>query len=119
MEKNIFRVFIISLFLMSFQGGKDCTKLPNIFSNYQQACTLVKSSVFRLHENVDTSNSSWIRAANYYSCDSKTGFLIIKADQTEYIHQNVPINVWYAFKNASSFGSYYSSNIKGRYAIKL
>lgn len=119
MNHFIFKVLLLSLFLMSFQGEKDCTNLPNTFSSYEQASNLVKSSVFKLHENVNTSKSSWIRAVNYYSCDSKKGFLIIKTDQGEYIHQNLPIEVWREFKNASSFGSYYSDNIRGNYKLNL
>lgn len=99
--------------------GQDCKNIPTSFSSYEQAIRLVKSSAFKVKETVDTSRSSWIRGATYYSCDSRTGFLIIKTDDREYIHQAVPIEVWRGFKNAQSFGSYYSNNIKGNYSLVL
>ena len=116
-------IVILSIILLigalQITCGQDCNKLSTSFTSYTQASQLIKSSTFKMHESVNTSKSSWVRGADYYSCDSKRGFLIIKTDGSEYIHQNVPIEIWREFKTASSFGSYYSNNIRGRYGISL
>ncbi|MBW1613973.1 MAG: KTSC domain-containing protein [Deltaproteobacteria bacterium] len=117
-NKIILLIFLISL-ISQISYSQDCKTLPTIFDSYQQATRLVKSSKFKIKETLDTSKSSWIRGATYYSCDGEEGFLILVTDDKEYIHQNVPINVWNGFKNASSFGSYYSRNIKGKYQLQL
>lgn len=96
-----------------------CNRLPQTFKSYNQALTLIKSSKFKISESVNTSKSSWIRGASYYSCDKITGFLIVVTDEKEYIHKNVPLEIWNQFKNANSFGSYYSQNIKGRYRLTI
>ena len=113
--------FLLFYLLIPFEPsfGQDCNKIPSSFRSYEQAVQIVKSSTFKIRESVNTSKSSWIRAASFYSCDSQKGFLIIRTDDREYIHQNVPIEVWRGFKNASSFGSYYSNNIRGRYRLIL
>ena len=99
--------------------GQDCNKLPASYTSYVQASQLIKSSTFKMHESVNTSKSSWVRGADYYSCDGQEGYLIIKADDRDYIHQNVPIDTWNGFKKASSFGSYYNNFIKGNYRLTL
>ena len=55
----------------------------------------------------------------YYSCDSKTGYLLITTAKKTYAYDNVPIEIWNKFKNADSFGKFYLSNIKGRYRLYL
>ena len=120
-KTTLFFIFLIIGLCLSFQPsiGQDCNKIPSSFNSYAQANQIVKASTFKLKESVNTSKSSWIRGATYFSCDLKMGFLIIVTDAKEYTHQNVPIEIWRGFKNATSFGSYYNSYIKGRYPLIL
>lgn len=100
--------------------SQDCPTLPESFTSYSQAIDFVKQSHFRIHETANTSNSSWITSAKYYSCDGISGFLIYTTNRGyEYIHKGVPINVWEEFKNASSKGSYYDHNIRHKYRLRL
>lgn len=108
----------ISLIIISC-SSKSCNELPTPFSNYEQAITEIKSTGFSLEDSVDTSRSSFIKSASFYSCDSKVGYLIIGIRSTEYIYQNVPISVWEELKEADSFGSFYNNNIKGNYIISI
>lgn len=64
-------------------------------------------------EYLDTSKSSFVRAAWY---DSQDGDLILKLDDTSYQYCDVPTSRWSEFKKADSFGKYYNSNIKGSYS---
>jgi len=117
-NKYILFILLIGLF-SQISYGQDCKTLPRTFDSYQQATRLVKSSKFKIKETLDTSKSSWIRGATYFSCDGESGFLIFRTDSREYIHQDVPIDIWNGFKNASSFGSYYNRYIKGKYQLLL
>jgi hypothetical protein len=117
--KSILLVIILLSEINYFCIGQNCNNIPSSFNSYAEATQLVKSSNFKIKESVNTSKSSWIRGATYYSCDSKKGFLIIRTDDREYIHQNVPIETWNGFKNASSFGSFYNNYIKGNYRVVL
>jgi hypothetical protein len=118
------RIFILFLCTLIFSigltaYGQDCNNLPTTFASYDQAVSLVKASTFKTKESVDTSKSSWIRGVTFYSCDGVKGFLILKTDSREYIHQNVPIEVWRGLKNADSFGNYYNNYIRGKYILML
>ncbi len=111
---------ILLLEILTSCKSQDCRNLPDRFSSYSQAVSLVKRSSFKIEETANTSNSSWITSAKYYSCDGSTGYFIYTTNKgAEYIHKAVPISVWKGFKTATSKGLYYNTNIKNRYQLKL
>lgn len=111
-------LFFITLLLCSC-SGTDCNKLPATFSSFSEADKQIENSQFAFKDEVNTDKSSWIRGAKYFSCDNQTGFFIMTTDKQDYLYQNLPIDIWTGFKNASSFGQYYNSNIKHRYQLQL
>ncbi len=112
-------IFVLITFLSLSAHCQDCRDFPNRFASYSQAISLIKSSKFNINESVNTSKSSWVKSAHYYSCDGRTGFFIIEAKGRKYIHANMPFIIWRQFKRASSFGSFYDHNIKGKYKLYL
>lgn len=98
---------------------QNCDSLPAHYSSYNQAMNIVRHTHFRIHETCNTSTSSWIRGAEYYSCDGQTGYFLFKTDKKWYIHSGVPISVWKGFEDASSRGSYYDHHIRYRYRFNL
>jgi hypothetical protein len=109
-------VLIIS-FTVSSCNSQDCKELPSSFDSYKHALSEVKSTDFKLEDSVNTSRSSVIESANFFSCDGNNGYLIIEIRNTEYIYQNVPIAVWESFKNVDSFGRFYNRKINGSYKL--
>lgn len=99
--------------------GNSCADLPATFASYQDALNHVRSASFRISEEQNTDESSWVRGAEFYSCDGATGYFILKTDHQDYIQADVPVAIWQGFKEASSFGSYYTVNIKRRYRLSL
>jgi hypothetical protein len=99
--------------------GQSCKNIPAHFNSYDEAVAFVKSASFEFKDNVNTSKSSWIRSASYYSCDGKTGYFIFSTDSKEYIHRGVPIQIWRGFKNATSFGRFYDLEIRHKYRFSL
>ena len=100
-------------------NAQDCKDLSTNFKSYSEAINKVENTDFELEESIDTSSSSWVSSADYYSCDSKKGYLLIGTSSRTYIHKNVPVSVWNSFKKASSFGSFYNRSIKGKYNLSL
>lgn len=99
--------------------GQDCETLPKTYSSYSVALSSIKMASFNYTDSVNTSSSSWITDANYYSCDETKGFLIIETSKKNYIFKNVPIQVWHNFKDASSFGKFYNKYIRGKYQLAI
>lgn len=116
---NLHFSLLIVLLTLTFNafGQIDCNKLPTSFSSYEEARIQIQKAKFNFTDNLNTSNSSWIRAASFYSCDRQTGFFIIKTDRETYIHRGMTLKIWVEFKNSPSFGSYYIKNIKDRYQL--
>lgn len=112
--------FLLLISCISFScHSQNCSTLPKNFISYNQAIRTIENTSFRISESVNTSKSSWINRAHYYSCDGKTGFFIIELKGKTYIHANMPISVWEGFKNAFSFGSYYDHYIRHKYFLSL
>ena len=116
------KALIISILLTAMLScrSQDCNKLPQHFSSYKEAISQVKNGAFKFKDEANTSRSSWIASAKYYSCDGKTGYFIYFTKRNyEYIHKGVPIEIWRQFKAASSMGSFYGADIKNKYRVDL
>jgi hypothetical protein len=104
------------LFLITSLQAQSCKDLPTNFNSYSEAVNRIEKATFQIKDKVTCYNSSWISKATYHSCDGKTGYFILYAQNGKsYIHKGVPLNIWKQFKVADSHGSYYSKNIKGKY----
>jgi hypothetical protein len=114
-------LLLLSLVILisSAQGQKNCASLKTKFKSYNEALIAIQNTKFLIEDEVNTSTSSWIRSASYYSCDGKVGYFILGTDKRDYIHANLPFAMWKAFKQANSFGSYYNTHIKNRYQLTL
>lgn len=115
--KHITLAIIILLTLTT--QAQECRTIRTEFQTYPQALLLIKSTDFEFTDSADTRKSDWIYGAEYYSCDGETGYFLITTAKKTYIHQGMPIRVWYEFKNAQSLGSYYSKRIRGNYQLRL
>lgn len=114
------QLLIASVWLLfSSCNSQNCSDLRKEFTSYEQAKKSISSTSFTFSDKCNTSKSSWILGAEYYSCDGKTGYFIIEAKSKNYIHSGVPIEMWHDFKNTNSFGSYYNRYLKGRYQLIL
>ena len=111
--------FLTLIFFISCSQKKNCDNLPKTFTNYNNAVEQIKSLDFEISESVNTSKSSWIRNASYYSCDGHTGFFILTTNNKEYLFSNLPYDVWKNFETAKSFGEFYNKEIRNKYILKL
>ena len=115
--KTLINILLFSLLIAC--NSTNCSEISKTFKTYNEAENTIESIDFKFVDDVDTSSSSWIRSANYYSCDGETGYFIYTTAKKKYIHENLPIDVWDNFKNAESFGSFYNKKIKHRYKLIL
>ncbi len=118
MKKYILSITVTVIFsLISY--SQDCKGLEKKFYNYEQAIKLIKKSNFAFTDKCNTSKSSWIVGAEYYSCDKKKGFFILYMKKAFYIHKDFPKSLWYQFKKATSFGKFYNAKIRKKYQLIL
>ena len=110
--------FILTLFVISCKG-QDCKFLKEDFKTYNKAQSVILSTNFAVEDSVNTSSSSWIKNANYFSCNNKFGYLILETSSKKYIFKEVPVKIWNEFKKADSFGRFYNQKIRSKYQFIL
>jgi len=108
----IIKIIFILIFFLGLNNKTE-------FSSYEEAQTWVITNPNFTKDTVDTTKSSWIREAEYYTDGSYSGYLILNMRGKEYIWEGVPLNVWEGIKQADSFGKYYHKHIKGRFILEL
>jgi len=112
-------LILLSIGILFFINTPSLALESTTFTSYDQAQTWVRTNPNFTKDSVDTSKSSWIRGAEYYTDGSGTGYLILNMKGKEYIWEGVPLNIWEGFKEADSFGKYYHNYIKGRFILEL
>lgn len=112
-------VLTLSLFTISCSQKEGCEQLSKQFETYDKAVNKIKSTRFKIEESANTSKSSWVKNASYYSCDGQKGFFILETSKKEYLFSDLPYEVWKDFKDAESCGSFYNENIRGKYNLSL
>ena len=97
-------LFVITMLVaLNSCFSRDCSELPAWFSSYKEAKTIISQTDFYFEDSVWAWRSSWIDRASFHSCDGQTGFLVIHANGRTYIHDKVPIQLLYEFKDAYSY----------------
>lgn len=119
-KRTMTRILLLFLVFILFTScnSSDCSRLTN-FASYNEAVGAIRKSDFKYSDKCDTSKSSWIYSAEYYSCDGDFGYFLLTTKTATYIHANMPKNIWKSFKNTDSFGSYYNLNIKGKFRLDI
>lgn len=98
--------------------AQPCKDLPDKFYAYSSAIRAIRAADFEYTDAIPDGSSSWIITAEYFSCDGNFGYFIFSTDKgNEYIHENVPKNLWNQFKQADSKGSFYDKHVKKRYRL--
>ena len=112
-------LFLLILIIFLSCSSQNCEDMPTTFTTYEEVISTIDETNFSFEDSVNTSKSTWIRNANYYSCDNITGFFMLITDKKKYVFENVPISIWKRFKNADSFGRFYNKNIRNKYHLYL
>lgn len=109
------------LFAFTSCNSQSCDQVNNKpFKSYSEAKEFVETYEFKFAAEEDLERSSWMRKANFYSCDGEVGYFVYETKNGEtYIYRNLPIYVWNGFKKANSPGSFYNDYIKGNYILTL
>jgi hypothetical protein len=97
-------------------GPNRTTGAEPAFQSYDEAMQYVRATY--PGESIETGRSSCITGAEYFNADGR-GYLILAMRGRDYIFAGVPVDVWNGFKQAPSLGSYYNSEIRGRYHFDL
>lgn len=119
MKNTLLIVFALAGFI-SCTSKTDCQQLSGTYNTFAEARKDITKANYPLKNIQSTPESSWIKRIEFYSCNQKDGYLIIYTTRAEeYIHAEVPLEVWDEFSASKSKGSYYNTNIVNRYPFQL
>jgi|SRR5581483_4855868 len=110
---------LIFLITISCRQKGNCDQLPKGFTSYEDAIEKITTVNFKIEEDANTSKSSWIRGASFYSCDETKGFFLLIIENHKYLYSEIPYSVWKEFENADSFGKFYNERIRHNYIFYL
>jgi hypothetical protein len=114
---HIFLLFLLVVILSSC-SNPNCSELPYSFESYENAIERIQGSTYEYSDNFTASESSWINSFEYFSCDGVTGYLIMHTGGREYLHSNVPIEIWLELMDSDSKGEFYNSNLRGKFQME-
>lgn len=111
------KVFVILLiFLIHSCKSKDCNRIPNSFSSFEEAINVIKNSNFKLRDSIIINEGSYIRSVKFYSCDLKFGYFFYSREfHFDYFCNDVPIRVWNEFKKNDNKSDFIKNKIYGKY----
>jgi len=92
-----------------------CDSLPEIFQNKAIALDQIRAAKFRFTQQFEIVRPSGFQGANYYSCDGKNGFLLVKNDNQNIIFKDVPTKIWEEFIQSNNMEGYFLKKIKQQY----
>lgn len=90
----------------------DCQELGDNFHDLEGALTAIKRSRFYYEQKIRTTRKSGLMEASYYSCDFKSGYLIIRYDSAEQLYWPVDMTLWERFQKSPDIDGFYIKEIK-------
>jgi hypothetical protein len=95
----------------------DCDSLDIALLSLDEAISKVENSKFRYQQQFKISRTYGVMSARYYSCNGKSGYLIMVVDKKNLIYLEVPKSVWDALITSSDINAYYKSEIEENYEL--
>ena len=72
----------------------NCDSLDLIEISLSESIALIRASTYRFDQSFRLTRKQGLQLGEYYSCDNKEGFLIIKYDGKESLYYKVDKHIW-------------------------
>jgi hypothetical protein len=105
----------LALMQLSFTHISECEELIKMLETEKDQHRTLQSFEFNFRESFETPAVRGIQKADYYSCNGKSGYLLVNRHNRALLFKDFPIDQWFEFKFANSPENFYSSMIKYNY----
>jgi hypothetical protein len=95
----------------------NCDSLDIALLSLDEAISKVESSKFRFQQQFKISRTYGVMSAKYYSCNGKSGYLIMLVDKKNLMYLEVPKTVWDTLITSSDINAFYKSEIEENYEL--
>jgi hypothetical protein len=94
-----------------------CDSLNLVGLSGEKMIQFIEMSSFRFDQQFKISRISGIQAGHFYSCDGKTGYLILTIDKKKKLLVDLPKTIWDEFIQSSDLDGFYEKHISGHYRM--
>ena len=115
-------ILLVSLCFIGIYLNADtdsCSNQSFIWTSENEALKVLEQMKFKSTESILNEGDNWVQSAQFYTCNSQSGFLIVKTANSSKVHQGVPASLWEELKDAKCKSGFYSMNIKNKFKIDL
>ena len=95
----------------------DCDSMQLNGLSRETMIETIENNAFRFDQQFKISRVAGIRAGHYYSCDGKSGFLILTVGKEKALFVDVPKTIWDEFIKSSDLDGFYEKNLKNHYRL--
>ena len=95
----------------------DCHNIPESFKNLKEGEEILSNAIFRRSLRFHTTKQTGVMAGQYYSCDNKSGFLVLLFNKKKLIYGEFTSKAWDGLVNTNDPDGYYINKIKGKYPL--
>ena len=88
-------------------GFTTCDSLNLVGLDLEKSIKLIRSAKFRFNQEFKLTRKIGLQMGEYYSCDGRLGFLIIKYDDCVTLYQNVKKEIWAEMKSSADPEGFY------------
>ena len=86
----------------------DSMSLENL--SIPESINNIRGAKFRFDQNFRLTRTQGLQAGEYFSCDNKVGYMIIKYDGIEYLYETVDKKLWHELISSSDPEGFYIDN---------
>lgn len=118
MKKTLLLVALIFAGIILNAQIDNCSHTNTNWKSDKEAIVSIENESFANTDEVFGKEGSWLKSVHFFSCNEDFGFLIVKGNKKDFVHQNVPTKVWETLKTAKSKGGYYNFYVKNIYKLQ-
>ena len=133
-NKDMSRILFIWMFLLLIQTGypvtaqvehnyvvgpgkTTCDSLVILDNDFEGDLERITNTTWRYTQSMHLNRPYGFRSADFYSCDIKTGFLVLLIDKTKYIYQKVPVSLWEEFTKTNDPDTFIKDRIENKFTL--
>ena len=94
-----------------------CDNLPSYFENADAALSQIETVKFNTTESFRINRKRGLTSGQFYSCDNKTGFLVLEIDGQKVIYRSVEKTLWNELTSTNDPEGFIYQRIKLRYTM--
>jgi len=112
-------IIILALIILSsfsvISKKWNCNTMPEQFDSQEQIQYVLNNTDFEYSDKFETLSVRGIKRSSFYSCDKKTGYLVVEFHNRYMVYKNVDMKTWEEFRFSNSMESYFENKIKYKY----